>query len=151
MKNLLSWEHESAAYQKGWRHIAGIDEAGRGCLAGPVVAAAFIFLEHSTFPEGLNDSKKLSRHQRQVFFDILTSLKNVVWGVGIASVEEIDRLNILQATHLAMNRALENLCPSADFALVDGLPVKTLGLQHLAIVKGDSLSPSIAAASIIAK
>jgi ribonuclease HII len=151
MKCSLSWEHEQAAKQKGYRFIAGVDEAGRGCLAGPVVAGAVIFLESSTCPDGVNDSKKLSRAVRKKLYEALTSHESILWGIGVASVEEIDRLNILRASHLAMKRALETLASPADFILVDGLRVSLLGENQLALVGGDALSPSIAAASIIAK
>lgn len=147
----MEWNYEEEAAKKGWKRIAGVDEAGRGCLAGPVVAAAFIFLDRIACPAELNDSKKLSRAVRQKLFQHFTSHPSVDWSVGIATVEEIDRLNILRASHLAMKRALEGLNPVADFILVDGLRVHSLGKNQQPIVGGDSLSPSIAAASIIAK
>ncbi len=142
--------------------LAGVDEAGRGCLAGPVVAAAVVFQPAAAFAlhkdqlSGLTDSKQLSARQREVFFDTLSTLAEqqapvVIFGVGTASVEEIDRLNILNATHLAMRRALLALPQEAGFALIDGLPVRGLPCDSRAIVKGDSKSLSIAAASIMAK
>ena len=134
--------------------IAGIDEAGRGPWAGPVVAAAVVFpdLEIPVFlSQALDDSKKLSRHKREELFESLHSCSALI-GCGIASVEEIDRLNILQATFLAMRRAVENLPCVPSFALVDGNKVPPLlPCPARAIVKGDALSLSIAAASIIAK
>lgn len=138
--------------------LAGVDEAGRGPLAGPVVAAAV-----SMDPEiarklrrgaldGLTDSKKLSEKQRDVFFEVITSKSGAFWAVGEASPEEIDRIDILRATHLAMRRALESLpCGIPSFAIVDGLPVRGLPCPHEAVVKGDSKSFLVAAASIIAK
>lgn len=128
--------------------VAGVDEAGRGPLAGPVVAAAVI-LTPGTVPEGINDSKRLSRERRAQIFEQIRSMAAV--GVGEASVGEIDTLNILQATMLAMRRAVEALkiCPS--FVLIDGNRLPDLPYPARAIVKGDARSLSIAAASIIAK
>lgn len=151
MKRKLSWNYEQTARQAGHRFIAGVDEAGRGCLAGPVVAGAVIFLEPSVCPENVDDSKKLSRAARRKIYEQLVSHPSVLWGAGIASVEEIDRLNILRASHLAMQRALDALASPADFLLVDGWRVVSLGAHQQAIVGGDAASPSIAAASIIAK
>lgn len=147
----LSWRHEETVRGNGWKHIAGVDEAGRGCWAGPVVAGALIFLDQAVCPEGLNDSKKLSRSARKELFTSLTTSQAVIWSVGVASVEEIDRFNILQATHLAMRRALDGLATAADFVIVDGRKVPALGKKQLALVGGDAISPSIAGASILAK
>ena len=137
--------------------MAGIDEAGRGPWAGPVAAAAVhihpFFLrqeEHGLF-EGLTDSKKLSAARREHFFGILTSCEQVRFGVGLAEAAEIDSVNILQATHLAMRRAFDQLAPLPDFALVDGNRLPPLPCAARAIVGGDGKSLSIAAASIIAK
>lgn len=129
--------------------VCGVDEAGRGPWAGPVVAAAAI-LDPATVPEGLNDSKKLSEPRREALFEALHETAEI--GVGVASVEEIDRLNILNATWLAMRRAVADLPRAPGFALVDGnrLP-PDLPLPALAVVKGDGRSASIAAASIVAK
>jgi len=150
-KSSLSWNFEQQSLAKGFSSAAGVDEAGRGCLAGPVVAAAAIFLEQTTWPELLNDSKKLSRKVRQALFQQIRSDSLIVWGVGIASPEEIDQSNILQATFLAMRRAVEQLSQKPDIVLVDGSQ-KPKGLSSIqCIVKGDGLSPSIAAASILAK
>lgn len=130
--------------------IAGVDEAGRGPLAGPVFAAAVIL--PADFPiQELNDSKRLTPARRQEIAGGLTSHPLVVWSVAKASVSEIDQLNILKATHLAMRRALEALCPAPQFALIDGLPVPTLPCPSHALPKGDALCASIAAASILAK
>lgn len=128
--------------------VAGIDEAGRGPWAGPVVAAAVI-LNPKCFPEGLNDSKKLSEKRRE---DIALAIRDqATVGVGIASVEEIDEINILQATFLAMARAEENLARKPDACIVDGSQKPTLRAPTQMVVKGDAKSLSIAAASIIAK
>lgn len=142
--------HEQSLHERGIRSIAGVDEAGRGPLAGPVVAAAVILPEHFSLP-GLNDSKKLSPSRRVRCLEELTANPLVAIGIGAASVAEIDQFNILRATHLAMRRALEALPALPDHALVDGLPVHGLPVPHTALVKGDSLSLSISAASVVAK
>lgn len=147
----LSWRFEDDALQGGHRLIAGVDEAGRGSLAGPVVAAAIIFLERKCCPPGVHDSKTLTRKARQFLYAKLTGHPQILFHAASASVEEIDRLNILRASHLAMQRAVFGLQQKADFLLVDGLPVSLLGEKHRAIVEGDGQCPSIAAASIIAK
>lgn len=141
---------ESQLHARGLRRIAGVDEAGRGPLAGPVAAAAVILPSGFACP-GLNDSKKLSAAKRELLYDRLTGDPSVVWAVATADHEEIDRLNILRATHLAMRRAVEALDPPPDHCLIDGLPVRGFPFPHDAIVKGDGLSLSIAAASVIAK
>ena len=128
--------------------VAGIDEAGRGPWAGPVVAAAVI-LDTTQIPEGINDSKKLSAKQRELLFASITA--SCYHGVGIASVEEIDRLNILQATKLAMQRAVQALGIIPDIALVDGNQPPLLPCKVQTIISGDGVSLSIAAASILAK
>lgn len=137
--------------------VAGIDEAGRGPLAGPVVAAAVV-LPVAWIEAGLpaalaelNDSKQLTERKRERLFTALHGFPEIDFGIAAAEAEEIDRINILQATHAAMNRALAELSSPAQHALVDGNPVKTLTVEQTAIVKGDSLSFSIAAASILAK
>lgn len=148
---------ERQTWEKGFRRVAGVDEAGRGPLAGPVIAAALVFdqsyLETAAYQElaGLTDSKKLSPSRRESFFAMLSGSPAVRYGVGRAEVEEIDSLNILRATHLAMRRALEALLVPPDHVLVDGLPVPGLPCPSTPIVRGDSLSLSIAAASIVAK
>lgn len=128
--------------------VAGIDEAGRGPLAGPVTAAAVI-LDPRAIPEGLNDSKQLSKKRREVLFDRIMQTAQV--GIGWASPEEIDRINIRQATFLAMSRAVNGLSDPPDHALVDGNALPELPCPATAIIKGDARSVSIAAASIIAK
>jgi ribonuclease HII len=143
--------------RRGCERIAGVDEAGRGPLAGPVVAAAVMLPSRwlaDGLPselEGLNDSKQLSEVQRERFFTFLTASGEVCFGIAEADAIEIDRRNILQATHHAMKLALTLLSPAPDHALVDGRPVKSLTLPHLAVVKGDARSYSIAAASVLAK
>jgi ribonuclease HII len=143
-------EHENALLVTGIRLVAGIDEAGRGPLAGPVVAAAVIL------PAGfcnalVDDSKKLTESRREELYGVLTSDPHIRWAVAEASHEEIDRLNILRATHEAMRRAVAALRPSPEHALIDGLPVRPFPIPSTALVKGDSRSKSIAAASILAK
>lgn len=136
---------------RGCMIIAGVDEAGRGPLAGPVAAAAVILPSDFRHPR-LNDSKKLSAAVREEIHAELTADPRVRFALALSSVEEIDRLNILRATHLAMGRAVAALGPpSPDMVLIDGLPVRDFLRPQHAVVKGDSLSLSIAAASIIAK
>lgn len=140
---------EHAAMERGYARIAGVDEVGRGPLAGPVYAAAVI-LDPARIPEGLNDSKKLTAKARQHMHDSIMAAAEV--SIGFATVEEIDEINILRASHLAMVRALDGLVTPADYALIDGnmLP-RTLTLPAQPVIKGDSLSQSISAASIVAK
>ena len=148
---------ERQLWANGYQRLAGIDEAGRGPLAGPVVAAAVVFthsfLEQEEYRlfKALTDSKKLTENQRTNFFHLLTVSSGVEIGVGFGKVSEIDAINILCSTHNAMRRALQNLPSLPDCALVDGLPVPDLPCPSIAIVKGDSRSLSIAAASVIAK
>ena len=141
---------ENQARAEGFRFIAGVDEVGRGCLAGPVVAAACILDIEKPFPKGLNDSKKLTPESRD---QIAAQLKTdcIAYAVGRVEADEIDRINILEATKVAMLSAIENLKPAADFLLIDALKLKGSTLPQRAIIKGDSLSASIAAASILAK
>ena len=141
---------ESVLHARGVHRVAGVDEAGRGPLAGPVAAAAVILPPGFGCP-GLDDSKKVRPALREALYERLTNDNSVLWAVAFAEREEIDRLNILRATHLAMRRAVEALCPAPGHCLIDGLPVRGFPFPHDAIVKGDSLSLSIAAASIIAK
>lgn len=149
--------YERELLSRGLSRLAGVDEAGRGPLAGPVVAAAVCFpVEYikdglSGDLAGLNDSKQLSEKQRERFFDLLMAATEVSHAIAIVDAPTIDRLNILQATHLAMNEALAKLPCQAEHALVDGLKVPSLRWPQTPIVKGDSLSFSIAAASILAK
>jgi len=150
-------EFERQFWARGCKRVAGVDEAGRGPLAGPVVAAAVIFdrdfveKEKDNLFASLTDSKKLTENQRNVFFALLTQSRNVEIGIGFGAVTEIDKINILRSTHLAMGRALECLCLLPDHAIVDGLPVSNLPCPSTAVVKGDSRSLSVAAASVIAK
>lgn len=141
---------ERALRARGFSLVAGVDEAGRGPLAGPVVAAAVILPDGFAL-DGLTDSKKVPPARREKFFAIITGAADVVWAVGEASAGEIDAMNILRATHLAMARAVDALPQRPHHALVDGLPVRGLPVDHTALVGGDGLSLGIAAASIIAK
>lgn len=151
----FTYERECLA--NGYCFIAGIDEVGRGPLAGPVVASSAMFssdIIKAGLPNSLkdvNDSKKLSEKKREHLFDVLNDFDGVDFGISIIESEEIDRINILQATHKAMSKSLISLQHNPDHLLVDGRPVKSLGKSQSAIVKGDSLSYSIGAASIIAK
>jgi ribonuclease HII len=144
-----SFDFEDHLRLSGAHRIAGADEAGRGPLAGPVVAAAVV-LDFANVPEGLNDSKVLTAKKRSALLEMILTCADV--GVGLASVAEIDEFNILRASHLAMNRAIAELDVAPDHVLIDGnLVPRDLTLSATAVVKGDSLSLSIAAASIVAK
>lgn len=143
------WQIEDELKLRGIGAICGVDEAGRGPLAGPVCAAAVILPEHLQIP-GLNDSKKLSDKKRRDLFPIIKE-QAIAYGIAFATVEEIDEINILQATFLAMERAVAQLNGQADFALIDGNREPKLDIESMAVVKGDSRSASIAAASILAK
>ena len=144
-----SFDFEDHLRLSGAHRIAGVDEAGRGPLAGPVVAAAVV-LDLASVPEGLKDSKLLTAKKRSALFEMILTCAEV--GVGLASVAEIDEFNILRASHLAMNRAIAELDVAPDHVLIDGnLVPRDLTLSATAVVKGDSLSLSIAAASIVAK
>ncbi len=148
---------EREAWGKGRQAVAGVDEAGRGPLAGPVFAAAVLFertfleREERGLLQALTDSKQLKQEERERFFELLTHCDDVRIGVSQVAVVEIDRLNILRATHLAMRKAILALPLPPDWVLVDGRPVQGLPCPAQAIVKGDGLSLSIAAASVIAK
>jgi ribonuclease HII len=142
-------EYERALYAKGYEFVCGIDEAGRGPLCGPVVAAAVI-LKKDDHIEGVNDSKKLTEKKREELFEIIKE-RAVAWSVGIVDEETIDRINILEATRLAMKKAVEGLREKPDFALVDAEKKVPIDVPYSPIIKGDALSESIAAASIIAK
>lgn len=142
---------ESQFWNGEFSFLAGIDEAGRGCLAGPVVAAAVVFTDHTRIPAGLNDSKQLTESRREELREQLLNEPSVKWGVGEVSAEEIDRSDILRATWKAMALAVAQVIPPAQFILVDGNPVHGLPLPSQNIVKGDARSASIAAASILAK
>ena len=143
------WRYEREAFAEGFAVVCGVDEAGRGPLAGPVCAAAVI-LPRETVIEGLNDSKKLTDQKRRALYDVITE-RAVACGIAFASEQEIDEINILQATFLAMERAMQKLTVRPQLALIDGNRAKDFGLPVRTIVHGDSLSASIAAASILAK
>jgi len=150
-------EFERQFWTKGCKRVAGVDEVGRGPLAGPVVVAAVVFergfieKEKDALFASLTDSKQLTEKQRNGFFAVLTQAPEVEIGIGFGGVAEIDELNILSATHLTMGRALKNLFSLPEFAIIDGLPVPGLPCPSLAVVKGDSRSISVAAASVVAK
>jgi ribonuclease HII len=144
-----SFEFEEKYLSEGYSVICGTDEAGRGPLAGPVCAAAVI-LPLGYMPEDLNDSKKLTEKKRDLLFDLIKE-NAVSYGIAFASVEEIDSLNILNASQLAMRRAVAMLSPTPDLVLVDGNVARGFEMKAVPIVKGDFLSASIAAASILAK
>ncbi len=142
--------YEQNACNKGYKFICGVDEAGRGPLAGPVCAAAVI-LPQDCVIDGLNDSKKISEKKRELLFDIITE-KAIAYNIAYGTLQEIEKFNILEATYIAMNRAIEGLKPMADYALIDGNRVpKGIKIPCETIVKGDSKSYSISAASILAK
>jgi ribonuclease HII len=143
-------DHENALRASGFRVVAGIDEAGRGPLAGPVCVAAVILPDDFSHPM-LNDSKQLSEAKRERLYEEITRDVRIAWHCVSIEPAEIDRINILQATWEGMRRAALGLQPRPDAALIDGKPVKRFPVHHVALVKGDSLSYSIAAASIIAK
>ena len=149
MSEVNMWAIEDACREEGYTVICGVDEAGRGPLAGPVCAAAVILPDHLELP-GLNDSKKLSDKKRRELFPLIKE-QAIAYGIGLASEKEIDEINILQATFLAMERAIAQLACKADLALIDGNRAKDFGMSVKTVVKGDSLSASIAAASILAK
>ncbi len=144
------FSYENAARQNGYKYICGVDEAGRGPLAGPVCAAAVI-LPADVYIEGLNDSKKLSEKKREALYGVITE-KAVAYGVAFGTLEEIEEFNILNATFLAMNRAIDELEVKPDYALIDGNRVPAgINIPCETVVKGDFKSASIAAASILAK
>ena len=143
--------HEVQFWNEGVSFPAGIDEAGRGCLAGPVVAAAVVFTDRARIPAGLNDSKKLTELQREELRERILAEPSILWGIGEVSAARIDEIDILRATWEAMAQAVSRVIPPADFILVDGNPVHGLPLPSRNIVKGDASSASIAAASILAK
>lgn len=146
----MNWiEYEQGAELKGYKAICGVDEAGRGPLAGPVCAAAVI-LPPNTIIDGVNDSKKLTEKKREALFDVIKETA-VSYSIAYASVEEIESINILNATMLAMKRAVEGLDVKADYAMIDGNKMPPLDIDGETIVKGDAKSMSIACASILAK
>jgi len=149
MSQSSMWEIENSYFEKGIQLICGVDEAGRGPLAGPVCAAAVILPANLEIP-GLNDSKKLSDKKRRELYPIILE-KAVAYGIAFSSHSEIDEINILQATYLAMERAINALAVKPELALIDGNRAKDFGIPVQTVVHGDSLSASIAAASILAK
>lgn len=149
MSQINMWEIEQSYYDKGLQLICGVDEAGRGPLAGPVCAAAVILPPNIEIP-GLNDSKKLSDKKRRELYPIIQE-KAIAYGIGFADHSEIDSINILQATFLAMERAISHLSVKPELALIDGNREKDFGIDVRTVIHGDSLSASIAAASVLAK
>ena len=143
------WTLENEIYDEGFTLLCGVDEAGRGPLAGPVCAAA-VMLPRGHVIEGLNDSKKLTEKRREELYDVIRS-ESVSYGIAFASVEEIETLNILGATFLAMNRAIKQLSPAPELALIDGNRTKGIVVPARCVVKGDSKCADIAAASVLAK
>ena len=143
------WEIEAECFGEGFDVICGVDEAGRGPLAGPVCAAAVILPPYAEIP-GLNDSKKLTDKKRRELFPVIQE-QALAYGIGYSTHEEIDEINILQATYLAMERAMSQLQVKPELALIDGNRAKDFGLPVKTVIKGDSLSASIAAASVLAK
>lgn len=146
---MLDYHLESELYEQGYSQVCGVDEAGRGPLCGPVVAAACILPCGLVIP-GLNDSKKISEKKRDLLFDQIRE-QAIAYSIASASVEEINQLNILEATLLAMRRAIDGLSVKADFALIDGNVSRDFQIDAKAVISGDATSPSIAAASILAK
>lgn len=147
---MTNCEYDAALRGEGFSLLCGVDEAGRGPLAGPVFAAAVVF-ENGRVPDGLNDSKKLTERKREQLFDVICETA-LSYSIASASVEEIERLNILQATFLAMTRAVEGLSVKPDLALIDGNRIPPqLAIPARFVIKGDALSASIGAASILAK
>ena len=149
MSQIDMWQIEHDVMAQGYSVVCGVDEAGRGPLAGPVCAAAVILPADLEIP-GLNDSKKLTDKRRRELYPMIME-RAIAYGIGLASHEEIDEINILQATFLAMQRAIDQLEGKADIALIDGNREKDFGLPVKTVVKGDSLSANIAAASVLAK
>lgn len=149
MSDVNMWEIEQGYFDSGVKIICGVDEAGRGPLAGPVCAAAVILPPNADIP-GLNDSKKLSDKRRRELYPVIME-QAVAYGIGFADHNEIDEINILQATFLAMERAISQLTVKPELALIDGNREKDFGIPVKTVIHGDSLSASIAAASILAK
>ena len=145
----MDYQYEINARNMGFKAVCGVDEAGRGPLAGPVFAAAVILPENCEI-EGLNDSKKLSEKKREMLFDVIKE-KAISWCVASVDEKTIDEINILQATYLAMKNAVEGLDVPADYALIDGNRMPPIAIKGETVVKGDAKSMSIAAASILAK
>lgn len=141
--------YENSAYEKGYEYVCGVDEAGRGPLAGPVCAAAVI-LPKGLIIEGVNDSKKLTEKKREALFDVICN-SALAYSIAFAEVKEIEEVNILRATMNTMKRAVEGLSIKADFAYIDGNSMPSLGIDGECVVKGDAKSMSVACASILAK
>lgn len=146
---MMDYTYEHSAYLRGYTAVCGIDEAGRGPLAGPVYAAS-VLLPEGLMIDGMNDSKKLSEKKREALFDVIVE-NALAYGIGFADEKEIDAVNILQATFLAMRRAFDAMQRTCDYVLVDGNRMPPMPVPGETIVKGDGKSPSIAAASILAK
>ena len=146
---MLEYSIEQEMAQEGYELICGVDEAGRGPLCGSVVTAAVI-LPRGLYIDGLNDSKKLTEKKREALFDVICE-SAIAYSIVEATVEEIDETNILAATLNAMRKAVNSLCPKADFALIDGNIAKGFDIPAKPVIHGDAISPSIAAASILAK
>lgn len=146
---MLDYSFETSLRKKGYTFVCGVDEAGRGPLCGPVAAAACILPEGLVI-DGLNDSKKLSEKKREMLYEIITQ-NALAWSVATATVSEIDEYNILEATLLAMRRAISGLSENADYALIDGNICRGFDIPAECVIHGDAICPSIAAASIIAK
>ena len=146
---MVSLEFEKEALAKGYKSVCGVDEAGRGPLAGPVCAAAVI-LPEGVIIEGVNDSKKLSEKKRESLFDVIRE-QALSYSIAYATVDEIEKINILNATMLAMRRAIDGLDIKADYAMIDGNKIPPIDIDAECIVKGDAKSMSIACASILAK
>mgnify|MGYP001814840560 CR=1 FL=1 len=150
LQTKIGLDFEKRAHADGFRIVAGIDEVGRGCLAGPVVAGAVILKTAEPLPEGINDSKKLSKKKRNTIAREVRA-RAIAWSVGEVQAEEIDRINILEATKRAMSIAIGNLSTAPEYLLIDALELESVSLPQKAIIKGDAVSASIAAASIVAK
>ncbi len=148
-RKILLYDIEEALENKGFRFICGVDEAGRGPLAGDVYAAAVI-LPKGLVIDGLDDSKKLTEKKREALFDVITE-NAIAYGIASATPQQIDEMNILNAVMYAMNEAVKKLSPSADYALIDGNIARGFSIPCEPVIKGDAKSPSIAAASILAK
>jgi ribonuclease HII len=150
IETTIGLDFERRALAEGYKFVAGVDEVGRGCLAGAVVAGAVILDLSKPLPVGLNDSKKLSKKKREIISEEIKE-HALAYAVGQIEADEIDKINILEATKKAMILAIQNLKLKADFLLIDALELKNINLPQKGIIKGDSVSASIAAASIIAK
>jgi ribonuclease HII len=150
IKTTIGLDFEQQAFAEGYKFVAGVDEVGRGCLAGAVVAGSVVLDLSKPLPIGLNDSKKLSKKKREIIAEEIKE-NALAFAIGQVEADEIDKINILEATKKAMILAVQNLKIKADFLLIDALELKNIDLPQKGIIKGDSVSASIAAASIIAK